>query len=96
MCFGKFAGSNGGIILTGYHPPFARATNFFRQNPRPGDSFLVQNVGPRAEKRNKIPTPRHDLPSSNAKISVKKELNSIRVVSFQIFHNYPFDNFLLS
>ena len=33
-------------------PPRAdpRATNFFRQNPRPGDSFSVQNSGPRVEK----------------------------------------------
>ena len=45
--------SYAGINLTGYHPPpraNCRATNFFRQNLRPGDSFSVQNSGPRVEK----------------------------------------------
>ena len=66
--------TNASIHLTGYHPPRAdcRATNFFRQNPRPGDSFSVQNSGPPGrKKRNKISTPGHHLPSSNAKISTK-------------------------
>ena len=51
--------SNAGINLTGYHPPRAdpRATNFFRQNPRPRDNFPVQNSGPRVENRNKNPHP---------------------------------------
>ena len=51
---------NAGINLTGYHPPRAdrRATNFFRQNPRPGDSFSVQNSGPRVEKTKQNPHPR--------------------------------------
>ena len=49
-----------GINLTGYHPPRAdcQATNFFRQNPRPGDSFSVQNSGPRAGKTKQNPHPR--------------------------------------
>ena len=51
---------NAGINLTDYHPPRAdrRATNFFRQNPRPRDSFSVQNSGPRVEKNGtKSPPP---------------------------------------
>ena len=50
-----------GINLTSYHPPpraDRRATNFFRQNPRPGDSFSVQNSGPRVEKTKQNPHPR--------------------------------------
>ena len=41
-------------------PPRAdcRATNFFRQNPRPGDSFSVQNSGPRVGKTKQNPHPR--------------------------------------
>ena len=49
-----------GINLSGYHPPpraDSRANNFFRQNPRPRDSFSVQNSGPWIEKRNKNPHP---------------------------------------
>ena len=41
-------------------PPRAdcRATNFFRQNPRPRDSFSVQNSGPRVgKKETKSPPP---------------------------------------
>ena len=35
-----------------------QATNFFRQNPHPGDSFSVQNAGPRVEKNEtKSPPP---------------------------------------
>ena len=45
-----------------------RATNFFRQNPHPGDSFSLQHSGPRVGKnKTKSPTPWHKLPSSNAK-----------------------------
>ena len=84
---------NAGINLTPQANP--RATNFFHQKPHPRDSFSVQNSGSQVEKRNKIPTPGHNLPGSNAKISMKKEHNSIKAVSFQIFHNCPFDNFLL-
>ena len=52
--------NNAGINLTGYHPPGAdpRAANFFYQNPRPGDSFSVQNSGPRVEKTKQNPHPR--------------------------------------
>ena len=41
-------------------PPWAnpRATNFFRQNPRPGDNFSVQNSGLRVEKTKQNPHPR--------------------------------------
>ena len=46
--------TNAGINLTGYQSPPSqadcRATNFFRQNPHPRDSFSVQNSGPRAKK----------------------------------------------
>ena len=56
-----FLSSNAGINLTGYHPPpraNCRATNFFRQNPRPRDSFSVQNSGPRVgRKETKSPPP---------------------------------------
>ena len=70
-----------GINLTGYHPPppkaDCRATNFFRQNPRPGGQlFSAKLRSPGRNKRNKIPTPGHNLPSSNAKISMKKDHNS--------------------
>ena len=51
----------------------------------------MQNSGLALEKRNKIPTPGHNLPGLNDKISVKKEHNSIRAVSLQIFHDCPFD-----
>ena len=34
------------------------AANFFRQNPRPGDSFPVQNSGPWVEKTKQNPHPR--------------------------------------
>ena len=38
-------------------PPRAnpRATNFFRQNPAPGDSFSVQNSGPGSKNKTKSP-----------------------------------------
>ena len=35
-----------------------RATNFFRQNLCPRDSFPVQNSGPRVEKTKQNPHPR--------------------------------------
>ena len=55
-----YTADNAGINLTSYHPPRAdcRATNFFRQNPLPGDSFSVQNSGPRAGKTKQNPHPR--------------------------------------
>ena len=50
-----------GINLTGYHSPHRaepHATNFFRQNAHPRDSFSVQNSGPRVEKtKQKSPPP---------------------------------------
>ena len=48
---------------------------------------------PDRKNETKIPTPGHDLPSSNAKILMKKEHYSIKAVSFQIFHNCPFQQF---
>ena len=89
--------NNAGINLTGYHPranPWA--TNFFRQNPGPGDIFSVQNSGLGLKKWSTIPTPGHNLTSSNAKMLMKKEHNSRRAFSFQIFYSCPLDNFLLS
>ena len=52
--------SYAGINLTGYHPPRAncRATNFFRQNPHPGDNFSVQNSAPWVAKMKQNPHPR--------------------------------------
>ena len=51
--------SNAGIKLTSYPPPRAdpQATNFFHQNSHPGDSFSVQNSGPRVEKTKQNPCP---------------------------------------
>ena len=69
--------------------------NFSVKIPAPGTAFQCKTPAPGSKKRNKIPTPGHNLPGSNAKISMKKEHNSIKAVSFQIFHNCPFDNFLL-
>ena len=61
-----------------------------------GTAFQCKTPAPRSKKRNKIPAPGYNLPGSNAKISMKKERNSIRAVSFQIFRHCSFDNFLLS
>ena len=89
-----------GINLTGYHPPPGLTPGpliFSVKIPALGTAFQCKTpVCISGKKRNKIPTPGHKLPSSNAKISMKKEHNSIRAVSLQIFHNCPFDNFLLS
>ena len=71
-----------------------RATNFFHQNPHPRTAFSAKLRPPGRKNETKIPTHGHNLPSSNAKISMTKEHNSIKAVSFQIFHNCPFDNFL--
>ena len=51
--------SYAGINLTGYHCRRAnpRITNFFRQNPRPRDSFSVQN-SPQVKKGRQNPHPR--------------------------------------
>ena len=87
-----------GINLTGYYPPpgLTAGPLIFSVNPHPRDSFSVQNSGPRVEKTKQVPTPGYNLPSLNAKRSMKKEHNSIKAVSFQISHNCPLDNFLFS
>ena len=90
---------NAGINLTGYHlspPPGLTPEPLIFPVKIPADSVSVQNSGPRVEKTKQSPHPGHGLPSSNAKISTKNEHNSVRVVSFQIFHNCPFDNFLFA
>ena len=79
-----------GINLTGYHPPGPLI--FSVKIPAPGTAFQCKTPAPGSKKRNKI----HNLPGSNVKIFMKKEHNSIRAVSFQIFHNCRLDNFLLS
>ena len=85
-----------GINLTGYHPPglTPRPLIFSVKIPVPGTAFQCKPPAPGSKNETKIPTPGHNLPSSNAKRSMKKEHNSIKAVSFQIFHNCPFDNFL--
>ena len=62
--------------------------------PTLGQLFSAKLRPPGRKIETKIPTHGHNLPSSNAKISMTKEHNSIKAVSFQIFHNCPFDNFL--
>ena len=56
----------------------------------------MQNSGRRVDKTKQNPHPGDNLPGSNAKISMKKEHNSVRAVSFQIFHDCLFDNVLIS
>ena len=89
---------NAGINLTGYHPPGLTPGPliFSVKIPAPGTAFQYKTLAPGSKKRNKNPPPGHNLPSSNAKRSMKNEHNSIKAVSFQIFHNCPFDNFLFS
>ena len=85
-----------GINLTCYHPPRtdSRAANFFPSKSLPPEKlFSAKLRSPGRKNETKIPTPGHNLPSSNAKISMKKEHYSKKTVSFQIFHNCPFDNF---
>ena len=68
-------------------------TNVSRQHPPspPRNSFSVQNPAPGSQNIKQNPHPGHNLP----KISMKKEHNSMRAISFQIFHHCcPFDNFL--
>ena len=81
---------NAGINLTGYHSPGPLI--FFSKSPL-RTAFQCKTPAPGSRKRHKMPIPGHNLSSSNAKISTKKQHNSIREVSFQIFHNCPFDNF---
>ena len=57
------------INLTGYHPP--GPLNFSVNIPAPGTAFQCKTPAPGSKKRTKIPTPGHNLPSSNAKISMK-------------------------
>ena len=87
-----------GITLTGYTPPglTLRPLIFSVKIPAPGTTFQCKNPVPWSKKRNKSPPIGHNLPSSNAKIWMKWEHNTIRAVSFQIFHNCLSDNFLLS
>ena len=74
-----------------------RATNFFHQNPHPRDSFSVQNSGPRVKKtKQRSSHPGITCLVRMPRYQFKKEHYSIKAVSFQIFHNCPFDNFLLS
>ena len=91
--------SYAGINLTGCHPfpprGDPRATNFFpSKSPPPGQLLSAKLRTPGRKNETKIPTPGHNLPSLNAKRSMKREHNSIKAVSFQISHNCPFDNFL--
>ena len=53
--------------------------------PTPVTAFQRKTPAPGSKKRNKNPTPGHNLPCSNAKRSMKKEHNSIKAFSFQIF-----------
>ena len=77
------------INLTGYHPPWADhwATIFSVKIPAPGTAFQRKTPAPGSKNETKIPISRHNLPSLNTKRSMKKEHNSIKAVSFQIFHN---------
>ena len=88
-----------GINLTGYHPPppelIAWPLIFPVKIPTPRTAFQCKTPAPGSKNKTKIPTTGHNLPSSNAKISLKREHYSIKAVSFQISHN-SFDNFLLS
>ena len=62
------------INLTSYHPPpglTARPLIFSVKIGAPGTAFQCKTRSPGRKKRNKIPTPGHHLPSSNAKISMK-------------------------
>ena len=61
--------------------------------PAPRTAFQCKTPAPGRTNETKIPTPGQNLPTSNAKRSMEKEHNYIKAVSFQIFHNCPFDNF---
>ena len=74
------------INLTGYHPLPGPLIFFFKIST-PGTAFQCKTPAPGSKNETKIPTPRHNLPRLNAKRSMKKEHNSIKAVSFQIFHN---------
>ena len=86
---------NAGINLTGYHPT-PRLTPvplfFFVKIPVLGTAFQCKTLAPGSKETKQNPHPGHKFAYSNAKISMKKEHNS---VCFQIFYNCSFDNFLL-
>ena len=66
--------SNAGINLTGYHLPGLTPgpLNFFVKILSPRTAFQCKTPAPGSKKRNKIFTPGHNLPGSNAEISMKK------------------------
>ena len=74
-------------------PPPPGPLIFSHQNSRPGTAFQCKTPAPGSKNETIIPTPRHNLPSLNAKISMKKEHNTIKAVSFQIFHNLSISQF---
>ena len=68
-----YLASYASINLTGYHPPGLTPWPliFSVKIPSPGTAFQCKTRAPGSKKRNKIPTPGHNLPSSNVKISMK-------------------------
>ena len=72
---------NAGISLTGYPPGLTAGPPIFSVKiPTPGTAFQCKTLAPGSKKRNKIPSPRHNLSSLNAKISIKKDHNFIIAV----------------
>ena len=67
---------NAGINLTGYHLPGLTPVPliFPSKSPPPGQRFSAKLRPPGRKNETKIPTPGHDLPSSNAKISMKRNI----------------------
>ena len=82
--------NSGKVNLTGYHPPGLTPGPpiFSVKIPAPGQLFSAKLRPPGRENETKSP-PRAYFLSSNVKISMKKEHNSVNAVSFQIFHNCP-------
>ena len=78
------------IWLVTIPPPAPGPLIFSIKIPAPGQLFSAKL---RPKNETIIPTPRHNLPSLNAKISMKKEHNTITAVSFQIFHNLSISQF---
>ena len=74
-----------GITLTGYHAP--GPIFFSSESSSWGQLFQCKTLYPGSTKRNKIPTAGHNLPSSNANISMKKKHNKFYKSSF--FPNFP-------
>ena len=97
--------SNASINLTGYHPPSPsplppspanpRPLFFYVKIPTPGTVFQCKTPAPGSKKRNKIPTPGRNLPSWNAKISMKRNIIIYKqfLSKFSIIVPVPFDNF---